>query len=290
MEDHTEDHGKQSRRTFTKSIAAALVTAPLLPLSAGAEGAEKEDSASALPGPVPAGAPSSLMFTHLPIILSSGSFQMEIRHPLIKVTSDLGGYDRYVFKDDTGNPAPLVKDIATVTVTEEAETRVKDYKFRLKHSDTPAQLWLWFQRWAGGQFDPADLDAPQPHARIMGYPFTLYLDTSFGADFLDSHTDTHKNYHPHRYRTETHEGGAIFRIGRWSIRNKTMPTQSIFVGERLSSDANGFNFDVHFTDERIGLYGGAEFKRGNQAIDLVPCPKKAKTGESKSRSRRKNRY
>ena len=223
MEDRTKDQAKPSRRAFTKSIAAALMAAPFASSPAAAAAAGNAGGTRAEPDPGRAPEPLSMMFTHLPIDITGGSFHLQIQDEIEKApSSPLTGYNRYVRTAGAISTNGSYDEIARVEVLKESRDYLASWEdtFYTYTLGEPAKLRIWLQRWRGNgthpKFDFYPLDT-NPTVIIKGDPFELLIDQDF--DHGLGVKRTHKKYREWAYEAHNHgsPSGKGFRIRKYDI-------------------------------------------------------------------------
>lgn len=222
MKKHSNKLGTQSRRHFTKSVAASLLVAPLA--SSLADGHNSMESSLA-PQATPIRRNGCDLADDIfkksdhipPTELGVGSLLIQLGHKLQDQTDQSGPRPkRYIVRPASADEQ--YGDISVIQVLAELEHRF-DYVAYTFEPDHKAQLVLWLQKVKKANppeseeqdFEIVIPDNVPPNVLIKGGPpMVLEMDKGRG-----SREATNKRWRRHKYK---HSGyGKNFRILKWRV-------------------------------------------------------------------------
>jgi hypothetical protein len=235
---------KPSRRYFAKSMAAAVVTAPLMSSIVKAQRTEpvKKNCAAACP-------PSSLETDHIPpTVLSDGSFSVELKHKISFKSGQAGSASRpKVYTADDILSQEQYGDIASVSVITEYEEHFSYFSYDFPKGFDP-RLKLWFVD------DPEADIPPGTEAQILvrgngpisgSFLKTLYIEMD--RKKLNKEKNIKKHHRMKKYEHDENDN-RVFRIGKWELVAPNGTPIPGFGEVVKATEATGFRFMVFFYD------------------------------------------
>jgi hypothetical protein len=224
---------KPSRRVFSKSVATALILAPL---TISSTCRKPKDKCPELGSPEEPHEP--------PIIIGGGSLRMECEK-IMKRVSDINVPPRmHLYRFGEYQNYHYGKMVRLEVITEYERLFTHDC-YPLDDLSTPT-LKIWLQRYQSNAWEAADIDPQRTDSHIymryqqaqaQGQTFdeaVLETDKEFGAPQLGFKLDvTYKHAHA-GYGANVH-----FRIGRWQLLDGASVVQQGVVGPRSLSTGSG---------------------------------------------------
>jgi hypothetical protein len=229
---------KPSRRVFSKSVATALILAPL---TISSTCRKPKDKCPELGSPAEPHEP--------PIIIGGGSLTMECEKPMIReqIQITIPPPRMYLYKFDAYRYGKMVR-LEVITEYEKLFT----YECHPLADLSSPTLKVWLQRYQSNAWEAADIDPQRTDSHLyLRYhqvqaanrnfdEAKLETDKEFGAPQLGYKLlPTYKHAHA-GYGANVH-----FRIGRWQLLEGTSVVQQGVVGPReVTGSGSGHPVEV----------------------------------------------